>query len=57
MPDKRLWFVFNEKTCYLESFLGEDEWLSKKKIPISRINLARATILENFKEENQFIIL
>lgn len=57
MPDKRLWFVFNEKGCYLESYLSEDDSLNKKKMPITRISLIRATILENFKEEHQFIVL
>jgi hypothetical protein len=44
IPQKRLWFVFNDRECELVSYSDENSFLLRKK-ELERIDLSRSTIL------------
>ena len=44
IPQKRLWFVFNDRECELVSYSDENSFLQRKK-ELERIDLSRSTIL------------
>jgi len=44
IPQKRLWFVFNDRECELVSYSDENSFLLRKK-ELDRIDLSRSTIV------------
>jgi hypothetical protein len=59
IPARKLWFVFNESTCELESYLDEKSFMKKDKNSlIHKINISRSVIITSYVDEiNQFKIL
>lgn len=59
LPSRKLWFVFNELTCELESYIDEKSFLKKDKSSlIHKIDISRSVIIATSVDElNQFKIL
>ena len=53
---KRMWFMFNEETCELESYANESEFKASKT-PLQLISISRATIVPDTDKEREFRIL
>ena len=56
LPNKKLWFAFNETTCELESYINEGDFILKKH-KLSKIDLARCAILSVNSAKYEFKIL
>jgi hypothetical protein len=56
---RKLWFVFNESTCELESYADERSFLRKERNAlVHKINISRSVIIASYVDEvNQFKIL
>lgn len=55
--NKRLWFVYIESNCLLESYLNEHEFISNRSLVLDKIDVSRAAIMIDPNEELQFNIL
>ncbi len=55
--NRRLWFVYIESNCLLESYLNEQDFISNRSLVLNKIDISRAAIMIDPDEEFQFNIL